>query len=132
MAFPVAKSPTVWLYRKRRGHGTHLRRRRGSVMAGKRCSTERKKARGGGSWRGRSGGRNGSAVGRPASHRHGEGEGRLGRREGVGKREIDGELLTGMGAVSRRRKVAARFGLGRGTEGRNGEGALLYREGEVG
>src|SRR5438105_5074702 len=80
-AFPVAKSPMLGLYRERRRRGIHLRRRRGSAMAGRRCSTERKKARGGSSWRERSGGRYGSAVGRPASRSLGEGEGRLGWRE---------------------------------------------------
>src|SRR5437762_1639566 len=100
MAFPVAKSPTLGLYRERRRRGIHLRRRRGSAMAGRRCSAERKKARGGWSWRGRSGGRNGSAVGRPALPLHGEAREGLGWREGAGKREIDGGFLPDRGGAS--------------------------------
>ena len=109
-AFPVAKSPTLWLYRERRRRGIHLRRRRGSAMAGRCRSAEREGVRGGSPWRERSGGRNGSAVGWPALPIHGEAREGLGRREGVGKREIDGGFLPERGGTSRRRRMAARFG----------------------
>ena len=91
-------------------------------MAGRCRSAERERVRGGWSWRGRSGGRNGSAVGRPASHSHGEAKGGLGRGKETRKKEIGGGLLTGMG---RRFAENRRGGLG---PGRGMEGA---REGGV-